>query len=202
MINLKTEAFSHVSYKNWAHNMVNNRQHKKILFTGPVGVGKTTAIQTMSDVDVITTDEDASDMTKKRKSQTTVTMDYGYMNIGEKERIHLYGTPGQERFDFMWDILKNGALGLVLLIDNSRKNPQQDLKFYTESFKDFIASGELVIGITKADENTNPTIDDYRQWLTKLSINAPIFSIDSREKTDVSSLIQALLYSMDPGVAA
>ncbi|MCF6189286.1 MAG: ATP/GTP-binding protein [Cocleimonas sp.] len=177
-------------------------QHKKILFTGPVGAGKTTAIQTMSDVSVMTTDEDASDMTKDRKSQTTVTMDYGYMNIGEKERIHLYGTPGQERFDFMWDILKNGALGLVLLIDNSRKNPQQDLKFYTESFKDFITSGELVIGVTKVDESSSPTIDDYRQCLIELSINAPIFSVDSREKSDISSLIQALLYSIDPGVAA
>lgn len=182
--------------------MPKKTQHKKIVFTGPVGVGKTTAIQTMSDIPVMTTDEDASDMTKDRKSQTTVTMDYGYMNIGTKERIHLYGTPGQERFDFMWDILKNGALGLVLLIDNSRKNPQQDLKFYTESFKDFIKSGELVIGITKVDENSHPTIDNYRQWLTELSISAPIFSVDSREKTDISSLIQALLYSMDPGVAA
>ena len=181
--------------------MTENTQHKKIVFTGPVGVGKTTAIQTMSDIPVMTTDEVASDMTKDRKPQTTVTMDYGYMNIGTKERIHLYGTPGQERFNFMWDILKNGALGLVLLIDNSRENPQQDLKFYTESFKDFIKSGELVIGITKVDES-NTTIDDYRQWLTELSISAPIFSVDSREKADISSLIQALLYSMDPGVAA
>jgi len=182
--------------------MSNKTQHKKILFTGPIGVGKTTAIQTMSDVPVITTDESASDMTKDHKPQTTVTMDYGYMNIGTKERIHLYGTPGQERFNFMWDILKTGALGLVLLIDNSRENPQQDLKFYTESFKEFTDKGELVIGIVKTDKNSKPTIDEYRQWLKELSISAPIFSVDPREKSDISSLIQALLYSMDPGVAA
>jgi len=177
-------------------------QHKKILFTGPVGAGKTTAIQAMSDVPIITTDEKATDMTKNRKSQTTVSMDYGYIKIGEKDKIHLYGTPGQERFDFMWDILKNGALGLILLIDNSRKNPQQDLKFYTKSFNDFIDNGELVIGITRMDEHTTPTINDYRGWLKELNISAPIFSIDAREKVDVSSLIQALLYTKDPGVAA
>ncbi len=177
-------------------------EHKKILFTGPVGAGKTTAIQTMSDVPVITTDEQATDMTKDRKGHTTVSMDYGYINIGKKERIHLYGTPGQERFDFMWDILKNGAAGLILLIDNSRKNPQQDLKFYTKSFKEFIDKGELVIGITRMDEQSKPTINDYRGWLKELSISAPIFSVDAREKTDISSLIQALLYTMDPGVAS
>jgi len=177
-------------------------QHKKILFTGPVGVGKTTAIQSMSDIPVVTTDESASDMTKDRKSQTTVTMDYGYINFGKNEKIHLYGTPGQERFSFMWDILKNGALGLVLLIDNSRKNPQQDLKFYTDSFKEFINEGELVIGITKMDEDSKPSIDEYRQWLKELSISAPIFSVDSRERSDITFLIQALLYSIDPGVAA
>ena len=181
---------------------MSSTQHKKILFTGPVGAGKTTAIQAMSDVPIITTDEKATDMTQNRKGQTTVSMDYGYINIGEKERIHLYGTPGQERFDFMWDILKNGALGLILLIDNSRKNPQQDLKFYTKSFKDFIDKGELVIGITRMDEHTNPTINDYRGWLKELNISAPIFSVDARERVDVSSLIQALLYTMDPGVAA
>ncbi len=181
---------------------MSDTQHKKILFTGPVGAGKTTAIRTMSDVPIVTTDEQATDMTKNRKGQTTVSMDYGYINIGKKERVHLYGTPGQERFNFMWDILKNGALGLVLLIDNSRENPRQDLNFYAKSFKDFIDKGDLVIGITRMDEQTHPTINDYRAWLKELNISAPIFSIDAREKMDVSSLIQALLYTIDPGVAA
>lgn len=176
--------------------------HKKIIFTGPVGSGKTTAVQTMSDSPIVSTNEDASDMTFNRKAQTTVAMDYGYMNIGKKERIHLYGTPGQERFDFMWDILKNGALGLILLIDSSRENPQQDLKFYISSFKDFIEEGELTIGVTKMDESNKYTIDDYRKWAKELSINAPIFSVDTRVKADVSSLIQALIYTMDTGVAA
>lgn len=76
----------------------------KIIFTGPVGTGKTTAISSISDSPVIRTDEQASDMTKDRKQETTVAMDYGVMILGDNERIHLYGTPGQERFSFMWDI--------------------------------------------------------------------------------------------------
>ncbi len=176
--------------------------NKKIIFTGPVGAGKTTAIQTMSDIPIVSTNEEASDMTKDRKPQTTVAMDYGRINIGNKEKIHLYGTPGQERFSFMWDILTKGAMGLILLIDNSRENPQQDLKFYTHAFKDFIEKGDLIIGITRMDEVNNPNIDDYRKWLNELSISAPVFTVDARERQDVSALVQALLYSLDPGIAA
>lgn len=81
----------------------------KIIFTGPVGAGKTTAITSISDVPTLRTDEIASDMTKNRKSETTVAMDYGILNLGNGERVHLYGTPGQERFNFMWDILTEGG---------------------------------------------------------------------------------------------
>ena len=176
--------------------------NKKIIFTGPVGAGKTTAIQSMSDIPIVSTNEEASDMTKDRKPQTTVAMDYGRINIGTKEKIHLYGTPGQERFSFMWDILTKGALGLILLLDNSRENPQQDLKFYTNAFKNFINEGNLIIGVTRMDEVNNPNIDDYRKWLHDLSISAPVFTVDARERQDVSSLVQALLYSLDPGIAA
>lgn len=174
--------------------------NKKIIFTGPVGAGKTTAIQSMSDIPIVSTNEEASDMAKDRKPQTTVAMDYGRINIGTKEKIHLYGTPGQERFSFMWDILTKGALGLILLLDNSRENPKQDLKFYTNSFKDFIGQGELIVGVTRMDEITSPTIDEYRSWLDEFSIAAPVFTVDARERQDVSSLVQALLYSLDPGV--
>lgn len=181
--------------------MSTETQHKKIIFTGPVGAGKTTAIQSISDIPIISTNESASDMTKQRKSHTTVAMDYGQINIGDKEKIHLYGTPGQERFNFMWDILTKGALGLILLLDNSRDNPQQDLKFYTNAFKDFIDKGELVVGITRIDDIRKPDINSYRQWIDELNIQAPVFSIDARERQDTSSLIQALLYTLDPGVA-
>ena len=50
-------------------------------------------------------------------------MDYGLIQLDENTKIHLYGTPGQERFDFMWDILSQGSMGLILLLDNTRGNP-------------------------------------------------------------------------------
>ena len=175
--------------------------NKKIIFTGPVGAGKTTAIDAISDIRTIKTDEYASDMTKSRKPQTTVAMDYGLINLGEDERVHLYGTPGQERFDFMWDILTKGGIGLILLLDNTRKDPFRDMQFYTNAFRDFIEREQMVVGITRMDLQRKPGLNDYRNWLEELSIQAPIFEVDARSRKDVTALVQAMLYSLDPGVS-
>jgi signal recognition particle receptor subunit beta len=173
----------------------------KIIFTGPVGAGKTTAIASISDVPPVCTGELATDMTKTRKSKTTVALDYGIMNLDGKERIHLYGTPGQERFDFMWDILTEGGIGLVLLLNNSRPDPFQDMLFFLDAFKNFIDDTHVVIGITRTDEKPRPTTADYHLQIKQSGHNIPIFEVDARKKRDVSLLVEALLYSLDPGVA-
>ncbi|HHA18368.1 MAG TPA: GTP-binding protein, partial [Methylophaga sp.] len=170
-----------------------------IIFTGPVGAGKTTAIASISDVPPVGTDASASDMTTKRKGSTTVAMDYGILKLDGGEQIHLYGTPGQERFDFMWEILTTGGLGLVLLIDNTRDNPMKDLAFFFNAFSDFIKKTSLVVGITQTDLIKKPKIEDYRNQLKELDFNVPIFEVDAREKRDVSLLVQSLLHSLDPG---
>jgi len=170
----------------------------KIIFTGPVGAGKTTAIQSISDVPPVKTDASASDMTKTRKAETTVAMDYGIMNLEDGEKIHLYGTPGQERFDFMWDILSVGGLGLVLLLDNTRANPFKDMQFFLDSFSDFIADTSVAIGVTQMDLSSKPSISDYHEELKKYAITPAVFEVDAREKKDVSLLLQALLLSIDP----
>lgn len=130
--------------------------NRKIIFTGPVGAGKTTAIAAISDIKPVATDEYASDMTKSRKPQTTVAMDYGLIRLSENERVHLYGTPGQERFDFMWDILTKGGIGLILLLDNTRHDPFQDIRFYTNAFRDFIEKQQMVVGVTRMDLHRKP----------------------------------------------
>jgi signal recognition particle receptor subunit beta len=170
----------------------------KIIFTGPVGAGKTTAIAAISDIEPIRTDEHASDMTTRRKPATTVAMDYGMIRIGPKEKVHLYGTPGQERFDFMWEILTKGGIGLVLLLDNTRPAPFEDLRFYVTAFREFIESTRLVVGVTQMDSRATPTIDEYVRQMREMDLVAPVFEVDARRRDDVSALIQALLLSIDP----
>jgi signal recognition particle receptor subunit beta len=173
-------------------------QYNKIIFTGPVGAGKTTAISVLSDGEPIKTDAKASDMTKDRKASTTVALDYGVMSLPGGEKIHLYGTPGQERFDFMWDILTTGGIGLVLLMDNTRADPFSDLRFFVNKFRDFIAQTNMVIGVTQMDLSPSPLLDDYVSQVEALGFKPPVFEVDARNRNDVSILIQSLLYSLDP----
>jgi len=179
------------------------RNHK-LIFTGPVGAGKTTAIHALSDIPPMVTDSYASDMTRQRKQATTVAMDYGLMKLSDTERVHLYGTPGQERFDFMWEILQKGGIGLILMIDNSRRDPFKDVDFFLHAFKDFIQQTRVVIGVTRMDVSQSPRIENYHQHLQaagrQWKINPPIMEVDARNRNDVNMLVQALLFTLDPGV--
>jgi hypothetical protein len=175
-------------------------QYDKIIFTGPVGAGKTTAIGAISDIPTVQTDAAASDMTLNRKGHTTVALDYGVLFLDSRSKVHLYGTPGQERFDFMWDILTNGGIGLILLLDNSRANPLKDMQFFLDAFSEFLESAPVVIGITKSDVKQVPCVEDYAAALEKRGMRPPIFEIDGRSRDDVKNLVMALLFSIDPGL--
>ena len=121
----------------------------KIIFTGPVGSGKSTEINSISDMPVISTEQLATDHVKDRKETTTVALDYGMIKLGDGENIHLYGTPGQERFNFMWDILIDNAIGIIILVDSANTDPLGDLSFFLKTFESFIGSNAVAVGITR-----------------------------------------------------
>lgn len=171
---------------------------RKIVFTGPVGSGKTTAVQSLGGGNVISTNEKASDMVGKYKSQTTVAMDYGLMSLKNGERIRVYGTPGQERFDFMWDIIIPNCNGLVLLLDNSKSNPLQDLKFFICKFREYSILGKLVIGVTKNDIRSTVNLDQYRKELNRLGNDSTVHMVDARNPNDMMNLVDTLsLFNTD-----
>ena len=171
----------------------------KIIFSGPVGAGKTTAITALSDEPPIATEALASDHTREIKEKTTVAMDYGVLKLDGSERIHLYGTPGQERFDFMWQILSEGAIGLVLLISNARPEPLVDLSQFLTAFRPLIDKAGFVLGITRSDSHRAPDLHTYRHHLAQAGLKAPVFEVDARQRRDVALLVEALLLSLDPG---
>jgi len=107
-----------------------NKEEFKVVFVGNVGSGKTTAVYSASDVDVASTEARASEQEAlHRKPTTTVAMEYGQMLLPQT-RIHLYGSPGQRRFDFMAQVLCQGASGMIVLIDNGCRKPLQELDYY------------------------------------------------------------------------
>jgi len=173
---------------------------QKIIFTGPVGVGKTTAISAISDEPPMKTEATASDETALLKENTTVAMDYGTLRLDDNSLVHLYGTPGQDRFDFMWDILAESGIGLILLLDNTREDPLNDMSHYLNAFKDFITDREVVIGVNRYNEKNRPGLYSYYTRLQEHGMQAPVFEIDSRERGDIKILMLALLTMLDPSL--
>ena len=170
----------------------------KILFTGTMGAGKTTAIAAISDIAPVVTDVANTD-TSVAKARTTVGLDFGLVSLADGNRMRLFGTPGQERFDFMWDILTEGGIGLVLLLDNVRPDPINDLSFFIKAFRGFIDKTGVVLGITRTDLRDVPAIQDYQRELASLGLaNTPVFEVDAREKRDIGLIVETLLCTLDP----
>ncbi len=92
----------------------------RIVVTGGVGAGKTSFIRTISEIDVVDTDKATTDELAQIKATTTVALDFGRLNIAPDQSLHLYGTPGQSRFEFMWEILIAKAHVYILLVDAHR----------------------------------------------------------------------------------
>lgn len=166
---------------------------RKFIFSGPVGAGKTTAIKTLTGDEILHTDVKTSDSVAMRKETTTVAMDFGIVRLSNDELAHVYGTPGQERFDFMWDILSKNADGLVLLMDNSRKYPFRDLKYYLDAFKNLIKTTPFIVGVTRLEaSDDSPTLKNYAYWLSQLDIQAPVIAVDARIEQDMQAIVEHL----------
>ena len=175
--------------------------HKiKFVFTGCVGAGKTTAIKTVSEIDPISTEaKPTEDSVVRRKRTTTVAMDYGELTLDDGDKLYLYGTPGQRRFDFMCEILTEGALGLIILVDNSHEDPMGELDYYLNLNARFLRQSAAVIGITHYDVTTQPTIDDYYEVLAERGDPWPVIHADVRMKEDVGILLNTLLATLEYG---
>jgi signal recognition particle receptor subunit beta len=166
----------------------------KIIVAGPVGAGKTTAINSLTSENTFMTDVSVSDeVTSQRKANTTVAMDFGVVRLNDNDVAHVYGTPGQQRFNFMWEILSEGADGLILLFDNSRNYPFRDLKYFVESFSDLIASKTLTIAVTRSDVADETPLEAYQQWVKELNLDTTVTFIDAREKRDVEQIVYKLM---------
>ena len=122
----------------------------RLVVTGPVGAGKSTFIRTVSEIEVVDTDRQATDETAELKPKTTVAFDFGRLQFGSEMALHLYGTPGQSRFDFMWEILIKQAQAYVLLVAAHRPAEFR----YARRIASFMNQRQklpMVIGLTHTD---------------------------------------------------
>jgi len=116
-------------------------QTVKIVITGPFSSGKTEFIKTISEIDVVATERKITSEIEKIKETTTVAMDFGRITIDENLVLYLFGTPGQKRFDFMWEILSEGMLGFIVMVDSSRPETFREARTILETFRAYGSTG-------------------------------------------------------------
>src|SRR5919201_2927060 len=119
-------------------------QTVKMVVTGPFAAGKTQFIGSISEIAVVHTERKISDETRAIKSQTTVAMDFGRITIDKDLVLYLFGTPGQRRFDFMWEILSEGMLGFVVMVDSVRPETFREAKSILETFRAYAPTPYVV----------------------------------------------------------
>lgn len=170
-----------------------------ILFMGPVGAGKTQAVRTLSDIAVAETDVKATDSTAMFKATTTVSMDAGVLDLGSGDKVRLIGAPGQDRFDFMWDILLDQAAAVAILLDHRRESRLSDLDHYLKAIAQRVGKRclPLAVGATHMDMRSHVPLRVYDDFLAgrvpSFVVGVPaIFSVDARSGGDVRSLVMAL----------
>ncbi|MEU8710319.1 ATP/GTP-binding protein [Streptomyces sp. NPDC048565] len=167
----------------------------KVMIAGGFGTGKTTLVRSVSDIKPLTTEEtltqasvDVDDLIGVAdKQETTVSLDFGKIGINEELVLYLFGTPGQERFWFLWNGLFKGALGAVVLVDTRRlassfraieEMERQDVPF--------------VIALNVFPDSVDHPVEEIRDALD-IPEHTPVVTCDARDRTSSRDVLIALI---------
>jgi hypothetical protein len=168
----------------------------KIVIAGGFGVGKTTTVGGISEIAVLTTEASMTEVAAEidrgghvpAKTTTTVALDFGCVTIDEEIKLYLFGTPGQERFGFMWNDLAEGALGALVVVDSRRL----DECYYAVDYFEH-ADVPFVVAVNLFDGVLTHSLDDVR-WALAISDDTPIITFDAREQRSIRNALLAVLH--------
>jgi small GTP-binding protein len=169
-------------------------QAVKMVVTGPFSAGKTEFISAVSEIDVVSTERRISSSAEKMKETTTVAMDFGRITVDDDLVLYLFGTPGQRRFDFMWEILSEGMLGFIVLVDSTKPETFREAKRILETFESY-ASTPYVVAANKQDHKDAWEPDDLRIIL-KLEERVKVLPCVALNRESVKNVLLELLYSI------
>jgi signal recognition particle receptor subunit beta len=169
----------------------------KIVFAGPVGAGKTTAIAALSDTAPVRTEVESAEARAVGKPTTTVAFDYGQILLDSGDVVLLYGTPGQARFDFMWPLIAENAIGAIILADNSGADPIQTTLDYVREFAPRVAGANCLVGVGRMEAQPSPDVDAYADALEAAGFEVPVMEVDVRRRDHALLLLDVLLARLE-----
>lgn len=167
-------------------------QSVKIVVTGPFNAGKTTFIKAVSEITVLSTERQISDASSEGSGETTVAMDFGRITVSDDVVLYLFGTPGQQRFSFMWETLSEGMLGFVVLVDVLEEDSIAEAVSMMEFFTG-MTDVPFVVAANKVAPDDSATLSTLRVRLG-LSEAVPLLPCDARERESVKGVLLSLLY--------
>lgn len=170
----------------------------KVIVTGPFSSGKTTFVSTISDIPVVSTERKITTEDRGIKAETTVAMDYGRVDI-DGYILHLHGTPGQARFNFMWDILANEMNAFIVLVDATDRPSFPEAKELTDLFTSINAVPYLVVA-NKSDMAGAANVVEVRRG-TQAGDDITVMPCNATQKSSVRQVLKqviALLEQLDP----
>jgi len=167
----------------------------KIVIAGGFGVGKTTAVSAISEIPPLTTEALITSEGARidsigavpEKTTTTVALDFGCITIDDEVKLYLFGTPGQDRFGFMWHDLVHGALGALVIVDTRRLDDSFPAVDYFEK-----ADVPFVVGINVFDGRLEHDLADVR-WALAINDDTPLITFDARHKLSVRDALLTVL---------
>jgi len=169
-------------------------QTVKMVVTGPFAAGKTEFIRAISEIDVVSTERKISTEAERIKDATTVAMDFGRITVDQDLVLYLFGTPGQKRFDFMWEILSEGMLGFVVVVDSTRPETFREARSILDTFRGY-ASTPYVVAANKQDQEDAWTPEDLRIAL-KVDSRVKLLPCVAHDKESVKNVLLELLYAI------
>lgn len=167
----------------------------KMVIAGGFGVGKTTTVGSISEITPLTTEAPITDVAAgvddlemtPYKTTTTVALDFGCVTIDPTLKLYLFGTPGQERFGFLWDDLVEGALGGLVIVDTRRLDDCHAAVDYFEH-KDI----PFAVAVNAFDGRMEHGLEDVR-WALDVPEQVPVVAFDARERDSVRDALLVVL---------